>query len=148
MRLTGRGRAAPHHSSAHSSLPLCRDLGLSLCVLLPAPALYCKQPTQFWVLRWWRNCPPLPIWPFQSLTERTGGKNTLHSLVPKLKNGWSAAVKGECIWSLLLGRLVWNEVDTAPDIEMFSVTLGCFFLFHLKFNVIHECCKWSLCNGY
>lgn len=57
---------------------LCPCAGTSAC----HSAFYslhhhsCKQPTQFWVLRWWRNCPPLPIWPFQSLTERTGGKNT------------------------------------------------------------------------
>lgn len=47
--------------------------------------------------------------------------------------------------SLLLEQLVLNEVDTVPDIEMFSVALLLwrFFLFHLKFNMIHYCIKWT-----
>lgn len=80
-----RGVNEVTREETHSFLPLCRNLGLSLCVLLPAARLHCKQPPQYLALRWWRNCLPLPIWPFQSLTEKTGGKNTLLSPLPKLK---------------------------------------------------------------
>lgn len=127
MRLPGWGRTAPHHSSAHSSLPLCRDLGLSLCILLSVPPLHCKQTTQFWVLRWWRNFPPLPTWPFQSLTERTGGRNTMHS-------GWSTAVGGECLQSLLLGRvgMKWGW-HGARHWDVFCHSIFCFIWYSISY---------------
>lgn len=134
------GRTVPHHSSARSFLPLCQDLGLSLCVFLPEPPLHCKQPTQFWVLRWWRNCPPLPIWPFQSLTGRTGGKKYTTFGPAKIEN-WleSGCEKGMYIVVVIRpGR---------PEMRLtLRQTLRCFlsllyfilsFLFLLKFNMMH-----------
>lgn len=60
---------------------------------LPAQTLACyspRPPLPIWWLRWWRNCPQQPIWPFQSLTR---GKNDT-ALHAKSKNWQAAAVDG------------------------------------------------------
>lgn len=66
---------------------------------LPAQTLACyypNPPLPIWCLRWWRNCPQQPVWPFQSLTRREND-TALHA---KSENCQAAAADGGCSWAV------------------------------------------------